>query len=493
TLILEALARHISSEDRLAGFSAKKLRNYYLLNPEEDGELGYKLILTQNDKSTLLALVDQKPPPTKHSVRVQENFELFLDKIDKLGDVTDLWQGLAKLVVVDVALDRKLDNPQLIFESMNSTGKELSQADLIRNYVLMGLPPQQQTELYNDHWRPMEVAFGQEAYGEFFDAFMRNYLTVKTGEIPKLKNVYEAFRLHANRREVVEAGVEAMVADIHTFADYYCEMVLRPEGKTKVGKALSDLRALKVDVAYPFLLEVYHDFKEGLLSEDEMEKVVRLVESYAFRRAVCNIPTNSMNKTFGTFHRSLDKTNYLESILAQFLLLPSYRRFPRDEEFRREIQVRDLYNFRSRSFWLRRLENFERKEQVHVADYTIEHIMPQKDQLTPQWCESLGPEWERIQEEYLHTLGNLTLTGYNSEYGAKSFAEKRDMKGGFKQSPLKVNEGLGVLDDWNESTIRERADRLAKIAQQVWISPKLPEETLDAYRPKKRVTKSHYT
>ena len=183
-------------------------------------------------------------------------------------------------------------------------------------------------------------------------------------------------------------------------------------------------------------------------------KAVRLVEAYVFRRAVCAIPTNSLNKTFATFRRSLKKDRYLESIQAHFLLLPSYRRFPNDEEFKREFAARDLYNFPRRSYWLRRLENYGRKERVPVDEYTIEHIMPQNENLSRQWREDLGPDWQRVHETKLHTLGNLTLTGYNSEYSDRPFIEKRDMEGGFKESPLRLNEGLAAIDVWNEAPFR---------------------------------------
>jgi Protein of unknown function (DUF1524) len=168
-----------------------------------------------------------------------------------------------------------------------------------------------------------------------------------------------------------------------------------------------------------------------------------------------------MNKTFATFGRALKKDRYLESIQAFFLLLPSYRRFPKDEEFKRELKLKDLYNFRSRSYWLRRLENHGRKERVPVDQYSIEHILPQNSNLSEQWQADLGTEWQRVQETWLHTLGNLTLTGYNSEYSDRPFAEKRDMAGGFAQSPLLLNQGLGTLPGWNEETICIRAAKLA--------------------------------
>ena len=483
TLILEALARQLGDDEPVEGFSAKKLRSYYLLNPLEEGERGFKLLLTQTDKASLLALVQQKAQPTDQSLRVTENFAFFKEQVKNLGaDLPALCHGLAKLVVVDIALSREQDNPQLIFESMNSTGRALSQADLIRNFILMGLEPSHQTRLYEDHWRPMEVGFGQEGYGSHFDRFMRHYLTLKTGEIPNVRAVYEAFKSHARTAGIAAAGVDALVEDIRAYAGYYCAMALGKETDKKLAEAFRDLRELKVDVAYPFLLELYDDFSSGRLESTDFEPAVQLVEAYVFRRAVCAIPTNSLNKTFATFGRALRKDRYLESVQAHLLTLPSYRRFPGDEEFKREFVVRDLYNFPRRSYWLRRLENHGRKERVPVDEYTIEHILPQNENLSAKWREELGPEWHRVQESWLHTLGNLTLTGYNAEYSDRPFLEKRDMKGGFRESPLRLNEGLSGLDKWDEAAIKNRAECLAAVATGVWAVPSLQAEVLELYR-----------
>ena len=494
SLILEALARHVpEGAEPVDGFSAKKLRNYYLLNPLEDGERAYKLLLTQTDKQTLLSLVEQKPLPGEQSLRLSDNFEFFEKQIAGLeGDLEPLCRGLAKLMVVDIALSRDQDNPQLIFESMNSTGRELSQADLIRNFILMDLEPERQARLYEDQWRPMEVTFGQEAYGKHFDAFMRHYLTVRTEEIPRVREVYEAFKAHARSPEVAERGVDSLVADIHTFASHYCAMALGKEVEPVLAAVFADLRELKVDVAYPLLLDLYQDYAVEKLSRDDLSQAVRWIESYVFRRAVCAIPTNSMNKTFANFGKALDKDRYLESVQAHFLLLPSYRRFPPDEEFRRELKQRDLYNFRGRSYWLRRLENHGRKERVPVDEYTIEHIMPQNEEMSAEWRDALGENWERVHETWLHTLGNLTLSGYNSEYSDHSFAKKRDMGGGFRESPLRLNEGLGQLESWNEAEIKARAERLARQAAQVWTVPSLPVDVLSSYRPAKAVAGADY-
>ncbi|MGH8589442.1 MAG: GmrSD restriction endonuclease domain-containing protein [Gammaproteobacteria bacterium] len=489
TLLIEALARSLGEGEPLEGFSARKLRNYYLLNPEETGEKHYKLVLSQTDKASLIALLDQHPKPKDHSIRVEANFEFFKERVAEVkGELPALCKGLAKLVIVDLSLNRDQDNPQLIFESLNSTGRELSQADLIRNFILMGLEPQLQTKLYEQYWRPMEVDFGQEGYGTHFDSFMRHYLTVKTGEIPNVREVYEAFKQYARSPKVSAAGVEALVADIRAFAGYYCAMALGSESDADLKAAFHDIRELKVDVAFPFLLELYADCAAQVLAKAELLQASRWVEGYVFRRAVCGIPTNSMNKTFATFARALKKDRYLESVQAHFLLLPSYRRFPTDDEFQREVQIKDLYNFRSRSYWLRRMENHDRKERAPVDEYTIEHILPQNENLSPQWKADLGPEWERIQKTCLHTLGNLTLTGYNPELSDRPFIEKRDMKGGFAESPLRMNQGLAKLDGWTEEAIRERGGRLAAQAASVWPAPSLPADILDAYKPKAQAT-----
>jgi uncharacterized protein with ParB-like and HNH nuclease domain/predicted transport protein len=483
TLLIEALARALGQSEPMDGFSAKKLRNYYLLNPLEEGERGYKLVLSQTDKTSLKALLDNQAKPKDHSLRVEANFALFEEWVASVKeDLVSLCKGLAKLVIVDISLNRDQDNPQLIFESLNSTGRELSQADLIRNFILMGLEPQLQTRLYEQYWRPMEVDFGQEGYALHFDGFMRHYLTVKSGEIPNVREVYTAFKEYA--RSPGAGDVETLVADIRAYSDYFCKMALGAEKDADLKAAFQDIRELKVEVAYPFFLILYRDYVDGVLTKEDLLKATRLVESYVFRRAVSSIPTNSMNKTFATFARALKKDRYLESIQAHFLTLPSYRRFPSDDEFKRDLKGKDLYSFRSRSYWLRRLENHGRKERVAVDEYTIEHIMPQNENLSAQWKVTLGPEWERVQQTYLHTLGNLTLTGYNSEYSDRPFLEKRDMEGGFAQSPLRLNQGLGALSTWDEDAILKRADKLADQAVNVWAAPALDPTVLDSYKPK---------
>ncbi len=485
SLLLEVLARKLGNNEIINGFSGRKIREYYLINPLENGERKYKLLLSQNDRSTYISIIEQKDYPKDYSLRIKYIFEYFTGKVDTLSEseIKNLCYGLLKLFIVDISLNRDNDNPQLIFESMNSTGKDLSQADLIRNFMLMRLDIETQKKLYEDYWRPMEIEFGQEAYTSYFDSFMRHYLTMRTGSIPNISEVYEEFKKYFYNQKV---NNETELKELKKYAIYFCAMALDKEEDKKLKEAFSDLRDLKVDVSYPLLLELYNDYTMNILSKDDFIEIIRLIESYVFRRAVCGIPTNSLNKTFASFSKSIKKEKYLESVKAYSNLMTSYRRFPNDEEFATELKYRDLYNFRSRTYWLRRLENYDRKERVNVSEYTIEHILPQNTNLNQDWVQALGPDWQKIQQKYVHTIGNLTLTGYNAEYSDKFFTDKRDMKGGFKESPLKLNRGLSNLDTWNEEKILQRAESLSKEALNVWKYPSLDQNIIEQYRKKEK-------
>ncbi|HMS56457.1 MAG TPA: DUF262 and DUF1524 domain-containing protein [Fimbriimonadaceae bacterium] len=481
SLLLAALGQHVKGDEPVDGFSADKIREYYLVNRLEKGERLYRLLLSQTDKTSLCAIIGDLPEPHIPSVRIYENFEFFKRKIkESAGKIDVVCRGISKLMIVDVSLTRGVDNPQLVFESLNSTGRELSHADLIRNYVLMSLEPDLQSRLYDHYWRPMELEFGQEGYVAHFDNFMRHYLTVRTGDVPRNDQVYAAFKTYAASNEV--EGVESLMREILDYSRYYNRYALGKETDKELAEAFHDLRDQRMGVEYPLILELYADFEAGRLAKSDFAEIVRLIDSYIFRRAVCQIPTNSLNRTFSTFARSLDKDRYLESVRVEFLSKSSYRRFPSNEEFERNLKSRDLYNFRLRSYWLRRIENFLRKERVPVDQYTVEHIMPQNEELRPEWRTMLGENWQRVHSTYLHTLGNLTLTGYNSEYSDKPFLMKRDMEGGFAHSPLKVNEGLGQLDEWNEDQIVLRAEKLAQLASKIWVWPEVSPEALSALK-----------
>lgn len=488
TLLLLALMRRLQSEKLNTPVSAEEIEDYYLRNRYGKEEQKYKMLLTKTDKDTLIALLDGKDLPEHPSRRIQENYQFFKNRISS-ANLDIVYNGIKKLKIVDVSLQQNVDNPQMIFESMNSTGKALTQADLIRNFVLMGLPHDTQTKFYNDYWHPMEILFGAESYNSYFDEFMRFFLVIHSGnDRIKRDEVYVEFKSYSCKHQV-----EQILKSLLEFAGYYCNIALGKEKDPELSPAFQDIRELRADVCYPMLMEIYHDYKLNRLNKEEFIEIIFLVESYVFRRAVCDIPTNSMRQTFATFNRKLKRDRYLESVKAAFLLLRSYRRFPSDDEFKRQLHIRNLYAFNRRHYWLRKFENFGRKERVFVQDYTIEHIMPQNEDLSLEWKTALGEEWERIHDQYLHTLGNLTLTGYNSEYSDRSFREKRDMEGGFRQSPLKLNEGLGSCEQWNEKAIHERASRLADRAVNIWKAPVLNQDIFEAYREVKSETLSIYT
>ena len=256
------------------------------------------------------------------------------------------------------------------------------------------------------------------------------------------------------------------------FAEHYCVMAgLKREMDLQLEAAFRDLREFKVDVAFPFLLELFEDYSTGQLDSGDFLGILRLIESSVFRRAICSIPTNSLNKTFPNLARSVDKKRYYASVCEQFMGMPSYRRFPRNDEFERELVARDLYNFPRRHYWLRRLENHDRKDPVLMSEYSVEHIMPQNENVAEAWQKALGHEWHRLHVQYRHTLGNLTLTAYNPEMGDRPFPVKRDMDGGFAQSHLWLNAGLDTVEEWNEAAIVDRAGRLIDRAVQVWTEP----------------------
>ena len=477
-LLLLNLMNKLKADGIEEPVSADEIEDYYLKNRYGKDELKYKMLLTKKDKGALISLLNGEELPESSSLRIIENFNFFKGKIQTV-DLNIVYQGIQKLMIVDVRLQQGQDNPQMIFESMNSTGKALTQADLIRNFVLMDQPHEEQTGLYNQYWAPMEAEFGSEGYNRQFDEFIRFFLVIHTGNYRiKKDEVYQEFKTFSFEYE----NVEELLTLLKEFAEYYCCISLGKEKDPELSKAFQDIRELRADVCYPLLMEFYNDYKDNLIDKNEFIDAVLLVESYVFRRAVCDIPTNSLRQTFASFGRKLKKDRYIESLKANFLLLPSYRRFPKDDEFKRQIKVKNLYDFNRRSYWLRRFENHGRKERVQVQDYTIEHIMPQNENLNIKWKEELGEDWKRIHEQYLHTLGNLTLTGYNSEYSDRSFAEKRDMEGGFRYSPLRINKGLGECDEWNEMAIQERADKLAEKAVEIWQPPELTENILEIYR-----------
>lgn len=475
TLLLLALGRVMKEQNIDVGISPKRLSNYYLFNADEDGEARYKQLLTNRDRKTLIQLLENGDLPSKASPRLVENYCFFESKL-KNADLETVYEGIKKLRIVDISLDPRYDNPQLIFESLNSTGLELSQADLIRNYVLMGQEPKLQNKLYEVYWFPMEQRFG-DAYTKRFDRFVRDYLTVKRRQIPNIGKVYETFKRHVPRQTTLEV-LEATIAEINRYSKHYVKFVLLQEQDSDILECLKDITKLDAGVAHPFLLEVYEDYTRGKILKSELIEILRLVESYVFRRAICDIPTNSLNTTFASrLMPKVDKSNYLESLKRAFLSLADQSdryRYPANSDFKEEFMVKSIYNNIKRcQYLLRKLENHENKQPIRcVEDYTVEHVMPQNPDLSDEWKKELGENWQEIRDKYLHTIGNLTLTGYNPELSDRSFTEKKHLDpGGFLQSRLRLNDSLIRVKKWDETAIQNRAEELAEKALKIWISP----------------------
>ncbi|QHC64502.1 DUF262 domain-containing protein [Rathayibacter festucae] len=484
TLLLAAVAARLDElpeEERepVAGFAPQKIRGLYLTNQYESGDGFFKLILSQRDKEALKAVIQNAPLPTTTS-RVVTNYVYFVDLLRSASSDTiiDVCRGLAKLVVVDVKLTRGTDDPQLVFESMNATGKKLSQADLIRNFVLMDLPPSRQERLYEAYWFPMERQF-QGADESRFDEFVRHFLTVQTLAIPRIDEIYDAFKSYASDQERNGTDRDQLVTDLNRHARWFAAMALGAETDPALAKRFRELDQLAT-VAYPFQLRLYSDYTAGVLDSREFVEILDAIIAYLFRRAVCRIPTNSLNKTFATLSSSIDTAHYVESVCSRLLTLPDYRRFPTNEEFEEALKTSDMYHLKRRGYFFREMENHGRKEEVSTAEYTIEHIMPQH--ITRDWQQELGTDWQAVHDRYLHTLGNLTLTGYNPEYSDRPFREKRDMPGGFRDSPLRLNKGLGQLEGWEASSIERRAASLAAQAGRIWAMPALDAPVLARYR-----------
>ena len=474
-LMLTALARFLveNNEPLSPDTSSEEIRTYFLTNALKQGELYQRLLLTRRDKETLISVVSGNPLPTSPSQRVVDNFDYFMKSVNA-ENMNALWAGINKLMVVGVVLEPGVDNPQLIFESLNSTGKPLDQADLIRNYVLMGQTPALQNELYERYWFPMESAFGDN-YTAMFNEFMRDFLTMKKGQLVNIDTVYKTFKEDYARGRVGSSQVEELARELYNHATYYVRL-RRPEREEHVPlrAALERLKSFGVLVAYPYLLDAYAACVSGNLTKDELTEVVRTIEVYALRRAVCDLRTNTMNSTFASFGRQIDRQNYLASVGVQFRRLTYHRRFPGDQEFRQCFIERNAYNAtRTLRYLLEHLENYKRKEIVGIGNYTIEHILPQNKNVSAEWQQELGENWADVYVKYLHTIGNLTLTAYNPEMSDKAFSIKKTMPNGFADSPIQLNKSVVAETQWNEEAILRRAGMLADRALKIWPEPRI--------------------
>lgn len=481
SLLLIALRDYAEEHPEDGTINARRIDNMLLKNEYEDGDERYKLLLTETDRDLLISLVEKKPISDPGLSRILSNYNFFAGKIaDMELQPKDVYEAIGKLQIVNITLDRNVDDAQAIFESLNSTGKELSESDLIRNYVLMGLEPSEQRYVYEHMWRPMELLFDYEKQDSVMDRFFRDYLTMKTTRIPKIDRVYQGFKAYHLNCEF--STIRELCADLLTYATYYTNMVFRRSDKAVLKSLYSDIGDLRMEVAFPFLLKVHNDCTEGVITEDDLIEIIKMCISYVFRRSICDIPTNSLNKTFATLRNEIKADDYMNSIKAFFVLRDDYKEFPDDEKFEKAFVSRDIYNMRSRNFILSHLENFGNKAPIIIENYTIEHIMPQNSNPRDEWKTMLGANWKEVQKTYLHTIGNLTLTAYNSEMSDNPFMVKMDMEGGFKESALRLNAYLVKLTEWNEQRIKERAKLLAEKAEQIWTYPEITAAELTPYQ-----------
>lgn len=457
-----------------------KIKNQFLYNSDEIDEDRYKLLLNVQDKETYIKLIDNTIfTVNKPATNIIKCYEFFYERIEDFikqhGQIDEIYAGIFKLSLVSISLDKDSDNPQMIFESMNSTGKDLSQTDLLRNYLLMDLTPEKQTRLYKTYWKPMEELFGEDIYKNDlnkFDYFIRDFLTLKsdTGYICKINNVYENFK-----RYYLDNNCEkfAVLKDLFTYAKYYACIDLLQENDDELKLYWQEFKKLDSHVVYPFLLKLYDDYSRQILIKEDFKKILQVVISYLWRRAICEIPTNSLSKTFATLYQAVDKDDYVNSVIKAFVFKSSYKRFPSDYEVREKLQTKDIYHFRLRKYLLEALENYYHKEPIdlNTANYTIEHIMPQNIEHNLSWQQMLGEDWQEVHSLYLHSLGNLTITGYNAEMSNKSFGEKVNGESGFKHSHLKLNESIAQSDVWNKKAIQRRTNILTDIILKIWKYP----------------------
>lgn len=457
---------------------SEQIRDTYLIDKYAQEGKKIKFEPVKEDNEAYLKLFKNNSEEFIKNSNITINYQYFVDRIKRSNLLADdLFEAIKKLTIVDIRLDSNHDDPQLIFESLNSTGLNLTQSDLVRNFILMGKNKSEQKRLHEDHWLIIEKNTGDQV-----DSFVRDYLTLKERIIPNKNKIYISFKKHV-KKEYSNDDIESLLKELKRYSQYYQRIIFPLDDKSKINVVLKRINKLDITVSYPFLLEVFSYHDDKVIDDETLVNILDTIVSFAFRRLICNVPTNALNKMFATIGRDIQKypdfkVNYFE-IFKHILINKKYsQRFPTDEEFSEILVTRDIYNLQSKNklHLLERLENYDNKERVKVeellneGDLNIEHIMPQT--LTPSWKAALGDNWDEIYNKYLNTLGNLTLTGYNTKMSNKPFLEKRDMEKGYEDSSLALNKYLRTLENWNEETIIERANQLTSTALKIWTYPK---------------------
>lgn len=451
-----------------------KILKKYLIDEYEPEEKRIKLKPIKNDQKAFGILFDQDEEYIPDS-NLTINYRYFYDRIQHGElDIDELFDAICKLEIISISLNHE-DNPQLIFESLNSTGLNLSEGDKIRNYILMGLPNDQQTKFYEKYWNRIE------SYTDYdVSSFVRDYLSIKQQSTPNMNSVYPTFKKYVEDAEV--ADIEPLLKDLLEYAKRYAFLIKGGHSDERLNSCIYRLNRLSTSVTRPFLLEVIRLSESGALTADELIEVFHFTESYLFRRAICDLPTNALNKIFLLLHREItrfdgDESHYVEKFKYALLSKRERTRFPSDEEFAECMSTRNIYgmNPKNKLYLFERLENSETSETKDVwghldrGEYSIEHIMPQH--LTAAWIVSLGDNYEAIHTNWLHRLANLTLTAYNSRYSNSPFAEKRDMPHGFKDSGLRINQWVGRKEQWGLPELEERDQLLKNTVIGIWPYP----------------------
>lgn len=451
-----------------------KILKKYLIDEYEPEEKRIKLKPIKNDQKAFGILFDQDEEYIPDS-NLTINYRYFYDRIQHGElDIDELFDAICKLEIINISLNHE-DNPQLIFESLNSTGLNLSEGDKIRNYILMGLPNDQQTKFYEKYWNRIE------SYTDYdVSSFVRDYLSIKQQSTPNMNSVYPTFKKYVEDAEV--ADIEPLLKDLLEYAKRYAFLIKGGHSDERLNSCIYRLNRLSTSITRPFLLEVIRLSESGALTADELIEVFHFTESYLFRRAICDLPTNALNKIFLLLHREIirfdgDESHYVEKFKYALLSKRERARFPSDEEFAECMSTRNIYgmNPKNKLYLFERLENSETSETKDVwghldrGEYSIEHIMPQH--LTAAWIVSLGDNYEAIHTNWLHRLANLTLTAYNSHYSNSPFAEKCDMPHGFKDSGLRINQWVGQKEQWGLPELEERDQLLKNTVIGIWPYP----------------------
>lgn len=490
TILMIALRDHLK-ENPDEDVDPDTLTTMLLKNIGQKGDNRYKMMLTESDKDILIKLIDQSPISDTEDSNIYLNYLYFKQQIanSELAP-QQIYESIAKLQIISITLDREDgDDPQLIFESLNSTGMDLSQSDLIRNFILMGISNDEQIDIYNNYWSPVEKTFPSETRSADLDTFFRHYLMMKTGRFVMKEEIYDEYKVYHNNAEF--DNTKDFANDILQFGKCYTEITFADSIHPDLNVIFSDINKLKMDVQMPFLMYVYNDFKNDRITKDELACILRMTEAYIVRRSICEIPTNSLNKTFITMRKSIDMKDYLNSLKMAFIKLDSYKEFPDNAKFAQAFREKNVYKMRIANYLLVKLENHDNKEPISYEGFTIEHIMPQNQDLSEEWKTALGENWEEVHNTLLHRLGNLTLTKYNSEMSDKPFSEKIPV---FEKSATHtLNQYVIKQSSWNGEKIEERTKNLITLALDVWKYPEVSEETVAKYSLEPEEASSKYS